>query len=105
MHDTCTIHRIRILITNVPKFDNKSTVTRAEEATKPESYTVELDVAEVAVVSHIRGMRSGSYLGGQRGRQRPREEEGRGGQLVEWIERDESVAAILVEVHAQVRGW
>ena len=28
MHDTCTIHRIRILITNVPKFDNKSTVTR-----------------------------------------------------------------------------
>ena len=29
MHDTCTIHRIRILITNVPKFDNKSTVTRA----------------------------------------------------------------------------
>jgi hypothetical protein len=28
MHDTCTIHRIRILITNVPKFDNKSTVTQ-----------------------------------------------------------------------------
>ena len=27
MQDTCTIHRIRILITNVPKFDNKSTVT------------------------------------------------------------------------------
>jgi hypothetical protein len=26
----------------------------AEEATKPESYTVELDVAEVAVVSHTR---------------------------------------------------
>ena len=28
MHDTCEIHRIRILITNVPKFDNKCTVTR-----------------------------------------------------------------------------
>ena len=27
MHDTCKIHRIRILITNVPKFDNKCTVT------------------------------------------------------------------------------
>jgi hypothetical protein len=26
MQDTCMIHRIRILITNVPKFDNKSTV-------------------------------------------------------------------------------
>ena len=28
MHDTCKIHRIRILITNVPKFDNNGTVTR-----------------------------------------------------------------------------
>ena len=28
MQDTCKIHRIRILITNPPKFDNKPHVTR-----------------------------------------------------------------------------
>jgi hypothetical protein len=28
MHDTCTIHGIRILITTPPKFDNKPPVTR-----------------------------------------------------------------------------
>ena len=28
MQDTCKIHRIRILITNPPKFDNKPPVTR-----------------------------------------------------------------------------
>ena len=32
MQDTCTIHRIRILITNVPKFDNKCTVTPPRRA-------------------------------------------------------------------------
>ena len=29
MHDTCTIHGIRIVITNPPKFDNKPPVTQA----------------------------------------------------------------------------
>ena len=32
MHDTCTIHGIRILITNPPKLDNKPHVTPAQPA-------------------------------------------------------------------------
>jgi len=32
MHDTCTIHGIRILITNPPKLDNKPHVTRCFRA-------------------------------------------------------------------------
>ena len=39
MQDTCKIHRIRILITNPPKFDNKPPVTRGGAGTTHTGHT------------------------------------------------------------------